>query len=94
MRLVNADKYLKETCTYKDTGCGSCIFQGKCIADEPTVLELPDNPTNGDMISALFKTEIEFEDKKLGVITVKYDGHHKTYDYDWWYKPYKKEIEE
>lgn len=39
MRLINADKYLKETCTYKDTGCGSCNFQCECIADEPTIIE-------------------------------------------------------
>ena len=38
-RLIDADKYLQKVCTYKDTGCGSCDFQGKCITDAPTIIE-------------------------------------------------------
>lgn len=39
MRLIDADAYLKEVCTYKETGCGSCRFQIVCPVDEPTIIE-------------------------------------------------------
>lgn len=37
IRLIDADVYLKKVCTYNETGCGSCRFQTKCPADEPTI---------------------------------------------------------
>ena len=40
-RLIDADAYLKKVCTYNKTGCGSCIFQTKCPADEPTIDAVP-----------------------------------------------------
>lgn len=41
MRLIEADAYLKKVCTYNETGCGSCRFQTKCPADEPTIDAVP-----------------------------------------------------
>lgn len=55
-RLIDADAYLKKVCTYNETGCGSCRFQTKCPADEPTIDAGPvrrgkwiirDNPSTG-----------------------------------------------
>lgn len=37
LRLIDVDVYLKKVCTYNETGCGSCKFQTKCPADEPTI---------------------------------------------------------
>ena len=36
-RYIDADAYLQKICTYNETGCGSCRFQTKCPADEPTI---------------------------------------------------------
>ena len=41
MRLIDADAYLKNVCTYNETGCGSCRFQTACPADEPTIDAVP-----------------------------------------------------
>lgn len=40
---------------------------------------LPDNPTNGDMIKAVFKEVQHYSDGKICA--------------DWWNAPYKKEVE-
>lgn len=90
MRLINADKYLKETCTYKDTGCGSCIFQGKCIADEPTVFELPDNPTNGDMIKAMFQNAENIRVDGGYPLNYIIEGERHRNLKEWWNSPYER----
>ena len=41
MRLIDADAYLKNVCTYNETGCGSCRFQTACPADEPAIDAVP-----------------------------------------------------
>ncbi len=40
-RPIDADAYLKKVCAYNETGCGSCIFQTKCPADEPNIDAIP-----------------------------------------------------
>ena len=74
------------------------------VDSTPTVLTIPDNPTNGDMIKALFPyiepkfyknmsdmytVYIKIDDKVYGDM---YNIH--TFSTDWWNAPYKRDDEE
>lgn len=52
------------------------------IDNEPTVLTVPDNPTNGDIIMALFPNRAEFN-----------GGEGSFFLKDWWNAPYNKEAD-
>ena len=63
------------------------------VASDPTVLTIPENPTNGDMIKAMFpKADIEYwaEYSAYSVI-FPFDNDVKYFSYDWWNAPYKAE---
>jgi hypothetical protein len=47
----------------------------------PTVLTIPDNPTNGDMLKILFPS-IALYEKNHNAIEISFKG-------DWWNSPYK-----
>ena len=65
----------------------------------PTVLTIPDNPTNGDMIKALFSdAKIDYHEKSDLVeayvtIFIKDCDTCQDYTLDWWNAPYKGESE-
>lgn len=48
------------------------------IDNAPTFLSIPDNPTNGDMIKALFQNRADFN-----------GGEGAYFNKDWWEAPYK-----
>lgn len=53
-------------------------------------IELPENPTNGDMIKAMFPFTESRLDEKTGITLVKWeDGTTKCFKTDWWNAPYK-----
>ena len=63
--------------------CGEFRVSEEKINAMPTIFEIPDNATNGDVIQALFKpTHIEKTDDN--VIVENYD-----FNKDWWNSPYK-----
>ena len=55
MRLINTDLLEIETQSLEDVGQGEIQFYSvEQIDNAPTVLTIPDNPTNGQMLMALF----------------------------------------
>ena len=68
-RLIDANNLMEYCLNQKDktVDCND-------IARFSTVLTIPDNPTNGDMIKAMFPNEGDFET---------------DFDADWWNAPYK-----
>lgn len=38
-RLIDADDFKKNVCTYQQTGCGSCKHSLCCPEDVPTIIE-------------------------------------------------------
>lgn len=61
------------------------------VKEAPTVLTIPDNPTNGDMIKVLFPNVkivdngFTIEWRENGKFITTFDGN------DWWNAPYKAE---
>lgn len=63
------------------------------IDDAQTILTIPDNPTNGDMIKAIFPdTEIEGNGGEGAIQSIAVNiGYGTSYfALDWWNAPYKK----
>ena len=78
-RLIDANKYREEWLKSK-------TFEPMKLLDmSPTVLAIPENPTNGDMIKAIFP-DIDFHcmQSAFGII---------SFDLEWWNAPYKAESE-
>lgn len=58
----------------------------------PTVLTIPDNPTNGDMQQAILPKHWEYGTNGE-YVHVWGDGQTMTFTLDWWNSPYKRGIE-
>lgn len=67
-------------------------YIGKIIKAIINGTVLPENPTNGDMIVALFPVEIKYIFEELNVIVIILNGKCKTFDLAWWNAPYKEVI--
>lgn len=118
MRLIIADEVLELIKLYKNelerlkadklVKCGVEQIE-RFIKDEdiiPTVLTIPNNPTNGDMIKAMFHITDNDIDEDLTTIYVyaktrvlkggsqDYLRKQITFRKDWWNTPHKKEVEE
>lgn len=77
-------------CAVKDIENDGDIFNyiiSKAIADG---VVLPDNPTNGDMIKAMFPNEDFHVGKERGDRNVVYKGYYTFCKLDWWNLPYKR----
>ena len=55
----------------------------------PTVLEIPNNPTNGDMIKAIFPGEL-----LTSITSTLWWGDNMSFNRDWWNAPYKSQESE
>ncbi len=76
MRLINADELKKECRSVPDPKGKYAelkIIEDYEIDDAPTIFEISDNATNGDVIKALFPNEYDFET---------------DFDEGWWNTPY------
>lgn len=107
MRLIIADEVLELIKQYKNelqrlkanqlVKCGVNQVE-KFIKDEdiiPTVLTIPNNPTNGDMIKAMFPSCKELEilgDGSISCIAVEIGMGTSYFSNHWWKSPYKKEV--
>ena len=92
MRLIDADELKKECCSVPDPKGRYAelkIIEDYEIDDAPTIFEIPDNATNGDMIKMIFpKTQIR--ENNSDFITYTLDGLIGTcVEKDWWNSPYK-----
>ncbi len=86
-RLIDANKTIKD-----GIDKGFCDWYDE-IKYAETVLTIPDNPTNGDMIKALFPGAKIDANVYTYVIEVKLPYHTKhdtglLFDKDWWNAPY------
>ncbi len=92
-RLIDADKIRWEKdCFYESDGCCTTYtYVKKYIIDSMSpVLTIPDNPTNGDMIKALFPNARYLDCDSC--ITVTFTVHQENwFSKDWWNAPYTKE---
>ena len=95
-RLIDANKYREEWLKFR-------TFEPMLLLDmSPTVLTIPDNPTNGDMIKALFPN-IKFNEKWKATRHFELQseqGHIEITGIatsDWWnspFEPQKSEVED
>ena len=73
-------------------GCGDRdIYAKEYIKEAPTVLTIPENPTNGDVIKAMFPNCVIDEDFCGAVITS--IDQKQYWSKEWWNAPYKREVE-
>ena len=102
MRLINADNF--EAFTYQsdnDDFDRGVQFILEKIDAASTVIEIPDNATNGDMIKAIFpcideKSKLFKDNGTQYAISVDIDTKWASLDFDkeWWNAPYKAEMKE
>ena len=81
MRLIDADE-LDITTIETDDYSGNEILDvilKEDIDDASTILELPNNPSNGDVIKALFPNKASFN-----------GGDGCYFNRDWWNAPYER----
>ena len=92
MELINKEKVLKIIDEAGDLGEAHGDINHNCNI----ILTIPDNPTNGDMIKAIFpKSRIyKLENFVQFWYTENEDGRHVNFRRDWWDAPYKSESEE
>lgn len=66
----------------------------RAITDQSAkVIVLPDNPTNGDVIKAVFPNA-KVEIGRLAAIVDFSNRETDAFFFDWWNAPYKREVEE
>ena len=88
MKLINADELREQCHTIPDPKgryCGLDIIEKYEIDDVSTVFDIPNNPTNGDMIKIIFpnmKVDISG-----GVVK---SDRYTQFDLIWWNTPYQK----
>lgn len=101
MKLINADD-LRETLLHRYHGKNKSIVPysdrkgyrqrdrevDEAIINAPTVLTIPENPTNGDMIRAMFPNINIEEGSKYVLLESEYDNV--AIWNSWWNAPYKK----
>ena len=86
MRLIDADELKKECRSVPDPKGRYAelrIIEDYEIDDAPTIFEISDNATNGDVIKMIFKPN-RVERTKDNVIVEEY-----MFDKDWWNSSYK-----
>ena len=94
-RLIDANNINVEDTIGGRNEFADCIRDSvDCVlSNAPTVLTIPENPTNGDMIKALFDTkikDIEIYLTKMYVFIHFKDGNSMRVWKDWWNAPYKR----
>lgn len=92
-RLINANDLINNAMT-KTFGLRVCD-----IDNAQTILVIPENPTNGDMIKAIFLNAPIDTELYTNYVMVKLDYHTQydgglMFDKDWWNAPYRVESEE
>ena len=102
-KLIDSEKLLKElkiSADHHEENSRDYVLMLRdrnIVREQQIVLTIPDNPTNGDMIKALFPN------KHFDVSVVFIDGFHEViiecleedtyFGLDWWNSPYKEGVE-
>jgi hypothetical protein len=90
--LIDRNKYRKDLLqAYDDV---SMEFDVLDKQQSISVIPIPKGATNGDMIKAVFGAKDKDENFVIQTVTVTMCGIRKTFSRDWWYAPYKKEVDE
>ena len=100
-RLIDANE-LELDDAYSDWEEEYTAYSDKQIKHAPTVLTIPKNPTNGDMIKAMFpqyiyenityKVCLSENEWKPSRKVIRMNGEHSVdFDIDWWKAPYERE---
>lgn len=90
MRLIDADKF--EAFMYQnnnDDFDNGVQFVLEMIDKAPTVCDIPDNATNGDVIKTMFPNTSLHISERLHIVWVRYEEM-----FDWWNAPYQKGCKE
>ena len=88
MELIDKEEVLKIIDEAGDVGEAHGDINCNCNI----ILTIPNNPTNGDVIKAIFFNIESKLDEKTGIILVKWtDGTTKTFKASWWNTPYEVE---
>lgn len=90
MRLIDADELREQCHTIPDPKgiyCGLDIIEKYEIDDAPTVFEISDNATNGDILMSLYPNLKYIIQNDRVVTTI---GVASSFDLDWWNSPYQK----
>ena len=88
-RLIDANKYREEWLKFR-------TFEPMLLLDmSPTVLTIPDNPTNGDMVKSIFNPYCIHEDKYYVYVylteTEWNSGvYFNRFRKNWWNSPFKR----
>ena len=91
-KLLDANETMKMIDEAKVKYETSKNFAENIIRFSKPVFVIPENPTNGDMIKALFPNTKSRLDEKTGITLVKWaDGTSKCFKTNWWDAPYRKE---
>jgi hypothetical protein len=79
-----------------NTGYVNYLEQKLVEIKQPTVnaIIIPEGATNGDMIKALFSTDIRKESDNMICADIQESGLPTPFWKDWWNAPYKKEVKE
>lgn len=89
-RLIDADKTMKMIEEAKVSDEKSRNFAENIIRFSKTVLEIPDKPTNGDMIKAMFPQAKIYQSGGYTNCNFKGGTFLEDKTSDWWNAPYKR----
>ena len=97
-RLIDANKIEYENIYVYPTdnrNYRECVGRSAKIREAETVLTIPENPTNGDMIKVLFPNAEIFRREEYGYqyvfVTIQDMGNSWKIRGEWWDAPYRKE---
>lgn len=94
-RLIDANDINVEDTIGGRNEFADCIRDSvECVLNNaPTVFTIPENPTNGDMIKAVFPNAMVYNAGIAMDVEFLEDEEH-WFNKDWWNAPYKAESEE
>lgn len=93
MRLIDADELKKECRSVPDPRGKYAelrIIEDYEIDDVPTIFEISDNATNGDVIKAMFPSGKIWKSDSYMCLLIYGQGDAQMFDVDWWNAPYQK----
>ena len=97
-RLIDADRFIEKVNKDRQHECYMHSWTANDVLKRldsyyaPTVLTIPDNPTNGDMCIAILKPrkdQIRYEGDWVE-IEIQKEGINFSASKDWWNSPYKR----
>ena len=94
-RLIDADRFIEKVNKDRQHECYMHSWTANDVLKRldsyyaPTVLTIPDNPTNGNMIEALFPNCV-LDSNFGGAVITSINGETQYWRMKWWNSPYKR----